>query len=223
MSRLLCRAVVMLLAAACSRSPPSSSLSPAASSPFGPESARPAGTQAATRVTPPPGTRPIRPRPAPCLPAVPSPSAAALAEEGRRALEAGQQARALDCSEQAARLAPRQAAALSVRADALVALGRLDEARLAFARALAVDPENPVALLGAAELYVRHLSDQRDAIEIGLEYALRGARAALRARDRELAGELQLVAGIAENDSGRTAPPWPTSTGRWARSPTIRT
>jgi len=61
-----------------------------------------------------------------------------------------------------------------------------------------------VALLGAAELYVRRLSGDRDALEAGLAYALRGARVALRAprRNRGLAADLWLVAGMAENDLG---------------------
>jgi predicted Zn-dependent protease with MMP-like domain len=71
---------------------------------------------------------------------------------------------------------------------------------------LAVAPEDPRALLGAAELHVRRLSAERDALEIGLEYALRGARAALRPphQDRALAAELELMAAVAENDLGRS-------------------
>ncbi len=204
MSRPLCRAAVLLLAAACSRSQPPGA--PAAEGSAAVTGAPSAGTPTATRVTPPPGVRTIRPRPDPCLANDPLAAPSTLAEEARRALEAGQGARALDCSEEAVRLAPRLAAALAVRADALAALDRLDEARLAYARALAVDPENPVTLLGAAQLYVRRLTDQRDALETGLEYALRGARSALRAphHDRELAAELYLVAGIAENDLGKS-------------------
>ncbi len=94
--------------------------------------------------------------------------------------------------------------ALSVRAEALAALGRLDDARLAFTRALAVDPFDPDALLGAAELHVRRLGPARDALEAGLEYALRGARAATARKDRRLAARLVLVAGMAENDLGRS-------------------
>jgi tetratricopeptide (TPR) repeat protein len=127
-----------------------------------------------------------------------------LFEESRRALEAGKANRALDCADEALRLSPRLSGALAARADALVALEELDQARFAYARALAIDPEDPVSLLGAAGLYVRRLSGERDALEIGLEYALRGARAALRQpyRDRQLAAELQLVAAMAENDLG---------------------
>ncbi|HET6440487.1 MAG TPA: tetratricopeptide repeat protein, partial [Anaeromyxobacter sp.] len=205
MSRPLLRAAVLLLAAACSRSAaPPPPPSPVAEG----EAVRPgAAPAAATRLTPAPGAtaRIIRPRPDPCLPADPTASPKAVADEARRALEGGQKQRALDCSEEALRASPRSVAGLAVRADALTALDRLDEARLAYAHALAIEPENPVTLLGAAELYVRHLSGERDSLETGLEYALRGARAALRPpyRDRELAAEHQLLAGMAENDLGR--------------------
>lgn len=166
---------------------------------------RAAGGPAATRVTPSPGPHLVRPRPDPCLPGEPLAAPSSLAEEARRALEAGKTGRALDCAEEAIRLAPRLVPALAVHADALVALDRLPEARVGYARALAIDPDNPVALLGAADLYVRRLSEERDALETGLEYAVRGARTAMRApyHDRELAAELQLVAGIAENDLGK--------------------
>ena len=206
MSRPLRRAVVLLLAAACSRSTssPPPGTAGALDAPE-PPAARNSGAQTATRVTPPPGVRPVRPRPDRCLPRDPFAAPGTLIEEGQRALDAGLGDRALDCAEEAIRLAPRLVAGLAVRADALVALGRLDEARLSYARALSIDPDHPLALLGAADLYVRRLSDERDALETGLEYALRGARSALRPpyRDRELAAELQLMAGIAENDLGK--------------------
>jgi tetratricopeptide (TPR) repeat protein len=203
MSRLLSfAAAVLLLGTACSRdaSPPT----PSATEGGAVETARSSSAQAATRLVPSTQAHTIRPRPAACLDRRDA-DPRRLAEEARRALDAGQKQRALDCAEESVRASPRYVEALAVRADALVALDRLPEAQLAFARALAVEPENPGALLGAADLYVRHLSGERDALETGLEYAVRGARAALRPpyRDRELAAELQLVAGIAENDLGR--------------------
>jgi Flp pilus assembly protein TadD len=148
----------------------------------------------------------VRPRPEPCLPDEPYAAPSALAEEANLALEAGASQRALACSEEALRLAPRLVPALSARASALAALGRLEEARLALARALALDPDDPAALLGAAELHVRHLGGSRDALEAGLEYAIRGARAAIRPprSDRNLAGRLEMLAGIAQNDLGRS-------------------
>jgi Flp pilus assembly protein TadD len=148
----------------------------------------------------------MRARPAPCLPKEPYAAPTALADESRAALDAGEEERALACADEALRIAPRLVPALAARGDALAALDRIDDARLTFARALAVDPDEPLALLGAAELHVRHLSGSRDALETGLEYAVRGARLALRPprKDKELAAQLELVAGMAENDLGRS-------------------
>jgi tetratricopeptide (TPR) repeat protein len=131
-------------------------------------------------------------------------TANALAARARRALEGGAPERAVACADEALLASPRLVPALAARGAALAALGRLDDARLAFARALAVDPGDPEALLGAAELHVRRLGPARDALEAGLEYALRGARAAGGRRDRTLAARLGLVAGMAENDLGRS-------------------
>jgi predicted Zn-dependent protease with MMP-like domain/Flp pilus assembly protein TadD len=139
-----------------------------------------------------------------CLPPEGSPSSRSLVVEGRSALDDGDRDRALLCADEAVRLAPRLVAALVLRADALGALDRLDDARLAWARALAVDPSDPDALLGAADLHVRRLGPARDALEAGLEYALRGARSPAARRDRTLAARLELVAGMAENDLGRS-------------------
>lgn len=206
MSRPLSRAAVLLplAALACSRVAPSAPGAASADGNTSTETARLVSGAGASRLVPGPSSRAVRPRPAPCLPH-PLASAGELADEARRSLELGQKQRALDCAEEATRLAPRSVTALAVRGDALSALDRLPEAQLAYARVLAIDPDDPVALLGAADLYVRRFSSARDALEVGLEYAVRGARAAVRgpSRDRGLAAELQLVAGIAENDLGR--------------------
>jgi predicted Zn-dependent protease with MMP-like domain len=144
------------------------------------------------------------PPPARCLPEEPLASPRLLADEAEEALAGGENERALACADEATRIAPRLVPALVARAEALGALDRIDEARLAWSRALAVDPDDPPALLGAAELHVRRLAPARDALEAGLEYALRGARAARARGDRKLAGRLELVAGMAENDLGRS-------------------
>ncbi len=194
MSRSLRRALWLVLIAACTRkeAPPSAAAARATSS-----------AASATRTAVPQGER-ISERPAACLAAEPYASAGVLAEEGRDALAADAKERALACAEEALRLSPRLVQALAVRAEALAALGRVDDARLAYARALAVDPSDPEALLGAAELHVRRLGPSRDALEAGLEYALRGARAATARKERTLAARLVLVAGMAENDLGRS-------------------
>ena len=150
---------------------------------------------------------PRRVDPAPlarCLPDDPAASPARLADAAEDALDSGQNDRALGCADEALRNGPRLVPALAARAEALEALERIDEARLAWSRALAVNPDDPEALLGAAELHVRRLSPARDALEAGLEYAVRGARAARARGDRKLAGRLELVAGMAENDLGRS-------------------
>lgn len=116
----------------------------------------------------------------------------------------GAHARALTCAEEALRIAPRSVPALHYRATALTALGRLDEAKVAFARALAVDPNDPETLHGAADLYVARLGGNRDSLLTGLEYAQRGARLAAEParRDADLAARLLLLAAMAENDLG---------------------
>src|SRR6266540_4018803 len=173
MSRSLRRALWLVLIAACTRkeAPPSAAAARATSS-----------AASATRTAVPQGER-ISERPAACLAAEPYASAGVLAEEGRDALAADAKERALACAEEALRLSPRLVQALAVRAEALAALGRVDDARLA---------------------YVRRLGPSRDALEAGLEYALRGARAATARKERTLAARLVLVAGMAENDLGRS-------------------
>jgi Flp pilus assembly protein TadD/predicted Zn-dependent protease with MMP-like domain len=113
---------------------------------------------------------------------------------------------ALACAEEAARLEPRSVEAHHDRAAALLELGRREEAQAAFARALALDPDDPETLAGAADLYINHnhLPISNDHTETGLEYARRGARRLKRGRDRELAARLGLLAGQALNDLGRS-------------------
>ncbi|MFY3744992.1 metallopeptidase family protein [Anaeromyxobacter sp. Red801] len=200
MSLPLRRAAVLLLAAACT---PSTAPAPAPAAPPANHVAR--GTINPARYVPPPA-RGSRARPEACLPGEPFAAPSALAEEAVAALDAGARERALACADEALRLSPRMVPALTARGAALAALDRLDEARLAFARALAVDPDEPEALLGAAELHVRRLGSARDALEAGLEYAVRGVRSATRPprKDKDLAARLELVAGMAENDLGRS-------------------
>ncbi|WP_242340574.1 MULTISPECIES: metallopeptidase family protein [unclassified Anaeromyxobacter] len=204
MYRPLRRAVCVALLTACTRASPP--LEPAVS-PIPAPSARassapvpPARPHEGTLVAPEPVPAPA----GPCLPAEPNASPGVLVEESADALDRDAKDRALSCADEALALAPRHVGALTARGDALAAANRVDEARLAFARALAIDPDAPGALLGAAELHVRRLGGKPEAIEAGLEYAVRGARAAALRKDRELVGRLELVAGMAENDLGRS-------------------
>ncbi len=147
----------------------------------------------------------VRPPAQPCLGRVRA-SPRALVTRAALELDRGDAARALSCAEEALRGAPRYVVALHLRASSLAELGRLDEARLAYAHALAVDPDDPEILLGAAELYASRLPGGRPNLELGREYALRGARAALlrRGAGRELAGRLFLAAAMVENDLGES-------------------
>ena len=137
-------------------------------------------------------------------------------------------AASLVCAEEAARIDPRSVEAHHDRAAALEELDRLDEAALAFTRALALDPDDPETLAAAANLYVNRmpapstktgpkgalstLSDA-DRTEIGLEYARRGTARmrrisrrgnnAKQAVDKSLVGRLALIEGQALNDLGR--------------------
>lgn len=129
---------------------------------------------------------------------------ATLLEHAAERFDHGDYQAALACAEEAARLEPRSVEAHHDRAAALLELGRKEEARAAFTRALALDPDDPETLAGAADLYINHLPVSNDHTETGLEYARRGARRIKRGRDRELAARLALLAGQALNDLGRS-------------------
>ena len=146
----------------------------------------------------------VRPKAAPCLGSARSP-AKLLVARAADALERGDASRALACADEAIRAAPRSVAALDVRGAALAALGREDDARVAYARALALDPDDAQTLRDAAELYIHHLGADRGSLELGLEYALRGIRVASQRPDRgALAAQLALFAATAENDLGES-------------------
>jgi tetratricopeptide (TPR) repeat protein len=203
------RTAVLLLAVACTRAP---STAPAPGGTTGASAPAPSAARgtavalaAATRaVPPPPPLGDIRPRAPGCLPSRPDAPAGALVEEAEAALDRGDDGRGLACAEEALRLAPRLLAALTARGDALLAHERVDDARLSFGLALAVDPDDPFALLGAADLHVRRLGRVREALETGLVHAERGLRIAGRLKDRDLTARFELLAGIALNDLGRS-------------------
>ncbi|HEX8954073.1 MAG TPA: metallopeptidase family protein, partial [Polyangia bacterium] len=117
----------------------------------------------------------------------------------------------LVCAEEAARVEPRSVEAHHDRAAALQEIGRLDEAESAFTRALALDPDDPETLAGAADLYINRLPPTNDHTETGLEFARRGSRRLKRVRaphgarpDRALVARLALLEGQALNDLGRS-------------------
>ncbi|MGC4117207.1 MAG: tetratricopeptide repeat protein [Myxococcales bacterium] len=110
---------------------------------------------------------------------------------------------ALACAVQASGAEPNSPDAHCERAWALVGLQRFEEARAAYARALALDPDHRDALQGAGELYITKLPFSREYSELGLTYALHGHDLASRAADAELSGRFASVAATALNDLGR--------------------
>jgi len=145
--------------------------------------------------------------PVPSAPACPTDPAAGpdrLAARAGEVLASGDAPIALACAEEALAQAPRHLPALRRRAAALAAAGRIEEAREAWARAVAVNPDDPETLLGAADLHVARLGGDRAALQAGRAQALRGARIATRPprRDPGLAARLLVVAAMAENDLG---------------------
>jgi tetratricopeptide (TPR) repeat protein len=118
-------------------------------------------------------------------------------------LEEGRYLESLSCAAQASALEPDSVAAHSARGEALAALNRTAEAQVAYARALALDPGHPDALLGAAHLYAVQLPSSREYDELGALYAERGLSQADLAP--ELLPRFALVAAMALNDLGQAA------------------
>jgi Flp pilus assembly protein TadD/predicted Zn-dependent protease with MMP-like domain len=140
----------------------------------------------------------------PCLsvaegqdPAVPD-----LLEQAARHFEHGRFEDSLECAREAARLEPQSVAAHHFRGAALAELGRVDEARTAYARAMALDPDDPEVLRSAADLHVRRLGG-RDDLELALAYAHRALPRAQRVHDRALQKDLHLLSAMAYDDLGR--------------------
>jgi tetratricopeptide (TPR) repeat protein len=110
---------------------------------------------------------------------------------------------ALSCAAQACALTPDEPQAHSEKAAALSALGRFDEAQLAYARALALDPEHLDALLGAAHLYTVSLPSTRERDELGVLYSERGLQLAEDEKDNKLVSQFALLSAMAFNDLGQ--------------------
>lgn len=112
---------------------------------------------------------------------------------------------ALSCAAKATALYPDDPEAHLVRADALAELGHVDEAGLALARVLALDPEHLDGLLLAAHFYAVTMLSSREHDELGFTYAERGRRLAVLRGDAELVREFSLVGAMALNDLGEAA------------------
>jgi len=123
-------------------------------------------------------------------------------DAARSAYDGREYDRALSCAAEASARAPDEPDAHSERGAALSALGRFDEAKLAYARALALAPEHLDSLLGAAHLYGVSLPSSRDNDELAFVYAERGRQLAREAGDGELASQFALLGAMAANDLG---------------------
>ena len=145
-----------------------------------------------------------QPPAAPCLPSADGRDAALpdLLDQAARDFERGRYEDALECAREAARTDPASVAAHHFRGAALAELGHIEEARTAYARALALDPDDPEVLRSSADLYVRRLGS-RDDLELSLQYVKRALPRAQKGRDRELLKDLHLISAMALDDLGR--------------------
>jgi len=172
------------------------------------QKASPVGGPSASVAKPLDATSEARPEPhapaAPCLsvaggrePALPD-----LLNQAARDFEGGRYDDALECAREATRTDGTSVAAHHFRGAALAELGHIEEARTAYARAMAIDPDDPEVLRSAADLHVRRLGS-RDDLELSLQYVKRALPRAQRGRDRSLLKELHLLAAMALDDLGR--------------------
>ena len=109
------------------------------------------------------------------------------------------------CARVATDLVPQAVEAQHLRAAALTGMARYDEAQVAFATALVLDPDDPETLADVADFFINILPPKRrHTIELGLEYARRGGQRVMARRrlDRSLQGRLLLLEAEALNDLG---------------------
>lgn len=124
-------------------------------------------------------------------------------DAARQFYDEGRFKEALSCAAQACAQMPEDPQAQSERGAALSALGRFEEAQLAYARALALDPEHLDALLGAAHLFAVSLPSSRERDELGAVYSERGLALAEELREEELRTQFALLSAMAFNDLGQ--------------------
>jgi Flp pilus assembly protein TadD/predicted Zn-dependent protease with MMP-like domain len=198
-------ALAVAVAPACKKQPPAAPPSAAAppqksASVGGPSAstAKPADASDA-RIQP-------QPAPTPCVemaggrdPGLPD-----LLEQAGRDFEKGRYEDALECAREASRVDGTSVAAHHFRGAALAELGHIEEARTAYARAMAIDPDDPEVLRSTADLHVRRLG-ARDDLELALQYVRRALPRATRGKDKGLLKELYLLQAMALDDLGRPA------------------
>ena len=124
-------------------------------------------------------------------------------DAAREAFDAKDYEKALSCAAQAAALAPGDVLAHTERANALAQLNRNEEATLAYARALAIDPDSLDALAGAAHFYIVLMPSTRELDELGAAYAERGFELATAQRDEPFALSFARLSAMGFNDTGQ--------------------
>ena len=105
----------------------------------------------------------------------------------------------MSCASKAQAQAPDDPSAHSERAAALTGLKRFEEAKLAYARALALDSDNLDALLGAAHLYGIYLPSSREVDELASIYAQKGLSLA---QDGHVRTHFEFLLAMLANDRG---------------------
>jgi Flp pilus assembly protein TadD/predicted Zn-dependent protease with MMP-like domain len=135
--------------------------------------------------------------------------AAALLDAANKQLVAAAYGAAWTCADRAADLVPASVEAHHLRGSALAALGREREAQVAYALALALDPDDPETLRAVADFYINgnpKAERGRDQLRLGLELAQRGSRRliARRRRNVQLAADLAVLEAQSLNDLGRS-------------------
>jgi predicted Zn-dependent protease with MMP-like domain/Flp pilus assembly protein TadD len=133
-----------------------------------------------------------------------APALDALLREAAEALDGGEADRALRVAERARAADPHSMEAAHYRAAALVELGRLDDGREAYQKALALGPNDPELLLGAADLLISRLGEDEEDLEEGLDLCARARKRARKEGDAELLRESFLLEGIGLKQLGAT-------------------
>jgi tetratricopeptide (TPR) repeat protein len=196
----------LLVAAACHRHPASADAAASAAAAQPQQKLAAVGAPSASTAKPidsPTGDARPQPKPPaqPCLSGN-DPSLPDLLDQAGRAYEQGRYEDALECAREATRIDGMSVAAHHFRGAALTELGKVEDARTAYARALALDPDDPEVLRSVADLHVRRLG-ARDDLELSLQYVHRAFARALRSKDKQLLKDLYLLQAMAYDDLGR--------------------
>lgn len=155
---------------------------------------------------------------------LPSRNPSSVIEEAGNRYRGGDFIQAHACARLAVDLAPQAVAAHHLQAAALTGLARYDEAQVAFAMALALDPDDPETLADVADFYINILPPRsRDSALVGLQYARRGGQRAATGRrfDESLQARLLLLEAEALNDLGQAEEALPRAMRALELSPDI--